>query len=194
MVTGCYTVIIHQKKTGFAENKLEGRDHVSGVISDPTSCTSCHSEAENSWDRPAGETFGPNSLWIYYYDTGVPWWVEQRSEESAQEDGESDGLGDTGMRRYYGRRREALNSGNVSSSIVPSNSEATIGGAFIPSFPASIPSSGGTITTTLSTDSSNAQNRDSSQTRSDQSTSNTGKLQNQNTKRGYGLRKDAKKK
>ena len=194
-VSGCYTVVMHKKNAAVSEKEtVQSESSISQAyrLSDPNSCSSCHDLNAGFVMRESSPSlFGQNSLWIYYYDTEVPWWISHGAMAEFSEDSTGE-LGDTGMRRYYGRRREALNSNNASSSITTSGNESSGGGAFIPSFSSSIPSSGGTITTTISNDSSGSKNIDTSQTvRSEQQSTTT---KSQNSKRGYGLRKDTKKK
>lgn len=185
-------MVVHQKDISLPaeETVTDESGYAPSIsVSEPNSCTSCHTGDVNygNW-QSAHSTFGPASLWIYYYDTDIPWWVSRvDSEEYVDEDTEE--LGDTGTRRYYGRRREALNSGNASSSITTTNGMNSDGGASIPSFPTSIPSGGGTITTTITADSAQAQTVDSSQTKQE-----SGKAEPQNKKRDFGVRKNVKKK
>lgn len=192
ITTGCYTVIVHQKtiSSPAEENPADPSGYLPSVsLSEPTSCVTCHNgDPGYSNVSSAHPTFGPTSLWVYYYDTDIPWWFSREQADDAAEN-DSTELGDTGTRRYYGRRREALNSDNASSSITPTNGMSSEGGAFIPSFPASIPSGGSTITTTITADSTKAQVVDSSQAKQE-----SGKAESHNKKRNYGLRKDAKKK
>ena len=192
LITGCYTVVMHQKNVSLpvAETAVNDPGYSPSVsLYEPNSCTSCHDgDMSNSRMDAAHPVFGQTSLWVYYYDTDIPWWISRgQSQESTEEDTEE--LGDTGSRRYYGRRREALNNDNASSSITPTSGTSSDGGAFIPSFPASIPSGGGTITTTLTADSSKAQVVDSSQAKQE-----TGKAEPLNKKRDFGVRKNVKKK
>ena len=154
-------------------------------ISNQNSCISCHVNNLDYNEFGATDSpFGASSLWVYYYNSNIPWWIShaQNDDESAEEN--SSELGDTGMRRYYGRRREALNNDNASSSITTDG-----GGAVIPSFPASTPTFGGTITTTVLSDSSVTQNTDSAQTEQA-----TPKIESQNKKRDFGVRKNTRKK
>jgi hypothetical protein len=194
-LSGCYTVVTHKKNTAITEKEsvqTESEIPQKYRLSDPNSCSSCHDPNTGFVMRESSPSlFGQNSLWIYYYDTEVPWWVSHGAMEDFSEDSEEE-LGDTGLRRNYGRRREALNSNNASSSITTSGNESFGGGAIIPTISSSIPASGGTITTTISNDSSGSKKIDTSQTVRSEQQFTTSK--SQNTKRGYGLRKDTKKK
>lgn len=194
LITGCYTVIVHQKNVSLPEVETTKDESVytpSVSLYEPNSCTSCHSGDMNYRGlESAHPIFGPTSLWVDYYDTDIPWWVSrEQADDTAEYDSTEMELGDTGERRYYGRRREALNSNNASSSITTTNEMSSGGGAFIPSFPASIPSGGGTITTTITADSAKAQTVDSSEAKQTST-----KVEPQNTKRDYGVRKNVKKK
>ncbi|MBL7960102.1 hypothetical protein JNL27_07670 [bacterium] len=189
MISGCYTVVLHQKNITLPSEEQTGSEPEnyshSIDISSQNSCTSCHVNDLDYTEFGASDSpFGASSLWVYYYDSNIPWWISHadNDDESAEENGSE--LGDTGMRRYYGRRREALNNDNASSSITTDG-----GGAVIPSFPASIPTFGGTITTTVTSDSAVTQNTDSLQT--GQATS---KIESQDKKRDFGVRKNTRKK
>lgn len=191
LITGCYTVISHQKNLVFPGASDAGvvseNDPHSIDISNNNSCVSCHlNEPGFNALHASGMTFGSSSLWAYYYDTSIPWWVSRNSNE-AEEVGEA---GDTGMRRYYGRRREALNNNNAGSSITI-NTEAVSGrSTVIPSFSPSAPIFGGAITTiVMSTDSVTTQTTDSIQ--NGQTTDKTEPLK---SKRDFGVRKNVKKK
>lgn len=194
LITGCYTVIVHQKDLSKPAEEIMADETVyspSVNLSEPNSCASCHGDViDYGGMESAHPVFGPTSLWIEYYDTNIPWWISrEQKDEMAEYDSTEMGLGDTGERRFYGRRRDALNSNNASSSITTTNEMSTGGGAFIPSFPASIPSGGGMITTTITADSNKAQIVDSSEAKQTSS-----KAEPQNTKRDYGVRKNVKKK
>lgn len=188
LLSGCYTVVMHQKN--LVESGTDNSVSQAVRLSDPNSCASCH-DVTSAWiaRESSGSLFGPNSMWIEYYDSERPWWVSHAQEESYEQN-ETVELGDTGMRRNYGRRREALNNDNASSSITTTGN--TSSGAFIPSFPASIPVSGGTVTTTVTADSNGSKSIDSTQTVPSEQQSTTTK--SQQSKRSYGLRKDTKKK
>lgn len=194
LISGCYTVVLHQKNISMPaeeETGLEPDNYSHSIdISNQTSCTSCHAnEFDYTEFGMTGSIFGPSSLWIYYYDSNIPWWIShvENDDESAEDNGEE--LGDTGMRRYYGRRREALDNDNASSSITPTTGMTYGGGAVIPSFPSSIPTFGGTVTTTISTDSVKTQNTDSVQIEQAPA-----KIESQNKRRDFGIRKNTRKK
>ncbi|MBL7996557.1 hypothetical protein JNM05_14415 [bacterium] len=188
LISGCYTVVLHQKNISMPaeeETGLKPDNYSHSIdISNQASCTSCHAnDFEYTEFGITGSNFGPTSLWVYYYDSNIPWWISRSNADESLEENNAE-LGDTGMRRYYGRRREALNNDNASSSITIDG-----GGAVIPSFPASIPTFGGTVTTTITIDSVNTQTVDT--TKTERAAEKSEPL---NKQRDYGVRKNAKKK
>lgn len=193
LISGCYTVVMHQKQMILPIEDETGDSH-SIDISNEGPCESCPSDSVdliNSYS--IGEYFGQNSIWSYYYDTNVPWWISRHKADESAEDSSAE-LGDTGMRRFYGRRREALNNNNSNSSITTNNGQTFGTGAEISSFPSATPSFGGTVTTTTTTttstvDSTAVQTADSTQTEPA-----AGNSESQNKKRDFGVRKTVKKK
>jgi hypothetical protein len=143
-------------------------------------CITCHGNDFHEYEFAANiQTYGlVSSRWTAYYEGAEPWWRNMPGYDSSDDQTMSNTANN--MRRHYGRRREALNDKNSSSSLT----------AGYISTGSSIPSSVSTfVAAPLNVDSSKLQN-----TKASGSDNQPSKSKPQNTQREYGARETARKK